>query len=156
LHKIRLRAQQVELLYEDNQGDEGAQATDAGTDPMHDFEPHGGSDIILAGDQRRQHEANRKPNHQTDCQKHRGRPFHGRPSLSSTAAHPSVNEPYSARRLWPRRSFPGIQIDRQLAAKVVQHFAPIPAKNSVSTKKTAKKKTAKTNSEKLSGKWESA
>ena len=36
--------------------------------------------------------------------------------------------------------------DRQLAAKVAQHFATIPAKNSVSPKKTAKKKTSKTNS----------
>lgn len=38
--------------------------------------------------------------------------------------------------------------DRQLAAKVAEHFATIPAKNSVSPKKTAKKKTARTNSEK--------
>ena len=38
--------------------------------------------------------------------------------------------------------------DRQLAAKVAEHFATIPAKNSVSPKKTAKMKTARTNSEK--------
>jgi hypothetical protein len=38
--------------------------------------------------------------------------------------------------------------DRQLAAKVGQHFATIPAKNSVPSKKKAKKKTAKTKSEK--------
>ena len=38
--------------------------------------------------------------------------------------------------------------DRQLAAKVAQHFATTPAKKAVSPKTTAKKKTAKTNSEK--------
>ena len=37
--------------------------------------------------------------------------------------------------------------DRQLAAKVAEHFATIPAKNSVAPKKTVKKKKAKTSSE---------
>ena len=41
LDKIGLGAQQVKLLHDDNQGDKGAQAADAGAEPMHDFEPHG-------------------------------------------------------------------------------------------------------------------
>jgi hypothetical protein len=48
-----LGAQQVKLQHDDNQSDKGAQATDAGTNPMHDFDPHGNFDIILAGDQSR-------------------------------------------------------------------------------------------------------
>jgi hypothetical protein len=38
--------------------------------------------------------------------------------------------------------------DGQLVAKVAKHFATIPAKNSGSTKKTARKKSAKTNPQK--------
>jgi hypothetical protein len=75
-----LRAQQVELLDDNDQGDKGAQAADAGADAMHDFEPHGDFDIALGGDQRRQHEAERKPNHKAQRQEHRGRPFHRSPS----------------------------------------------------------------------------
>lgn len=42
--------------------------------------------------------------------------------------------------------------DRQVAAKVKQHFTTIPPKKSAVPKKTAKKKTAKINSEKITKK----
>ena len=62
-----MSAQQVELLHHDDQGDKRAQAADAGTNPMHDFEPYGDIEIILGGNQRRQHQAKREANYEADC-----------------------------------------------------------------------------------------
>jgi hypothetical protein len=55
LDEFGLSPQQVELPQHDDEGDEGAQPADAGTNPVDHFQPHGDGDRLLGGDERRQH-----------------------------------------------------------------------------------------------------
>jgi hypothetical protein len=63
-----LGAQQIELPRDEDEGNKCSQATNAGTDPMDDFQPHGNGDMLLSGDEWGQHQANRKTEDYARCQ----------------------------------------------------------------------------------------